>query len=91
MWFDNLAVPKGAPHADAAMAFLNFVLEPKESVLITKEFPYSNPNAAALEYLKTSDPDIYKSLYGVSGDQSLCGLSRARCRGEGCWQFHGPI
>ncbi len=43
------------------MAFLNFVLEPKESVLITKEFPYSNPNAAALEYMKTSDPDVYKS------------------------------
>ena len=43
------------------MAFLNFVLDPKESVLITKEFPYSNPNAAALDYLKTSDPTTYDS------------------------------
>lgn len=59
IWFDNLAIPKGAPHADAAQAFLNFMLEPKESILITKEYPYSNPNAAALEYLKTSDPQTY--------------------------------
>ena len=59
LWFDNLAMPKGAPHPDAAMAFINFVLDPKESVLITAEFPYSNPNAAALEYLKTSDPTTY--------------------------------
>jgi spermidine/putrescine transport system substrate-binding protein len=59
LWFDNLAVPKGAPHADAAMAFLNFMLDPQESVLITKEFPYSSPNKAALDYMKTSDPTAY--------------------------------
>jgi spermidine/putrescine-binding protein len=66
LWFDNLAIPKGAPHADAAMAFLNFVLDPKESILITKEFPYSNPNAAALEYLKTSDAAAYAAYMGYS-------------------------
>ncbi len=59
LWFDNLAIPKGAPHADAAMAFMNFLLEPQESILITKEFPYSNPNAAALEYLKANDAATY--------------------------------
>jgi len=32
LWFDNLVIPKGAPHADAAMAFLNFVLDAKESI-----------------------------------------------------------
>ncbi len=67
LWFDNLAVPAGAPHADAALAFLNFMLEPQESILITKEFPYSNPNAAALEYLKTNDPDIYATYLAFSG------------------------
>lgn len=66
LWFDNLAVPKGAPHADAAMAFLNFMLDPKESALITKEFPYSNPNAAALDYLKTSEPDTYAAYMGFA-------------------------
>ena len=67
LWFDNLAVPKGAPHADAAMAFLNFMLEPAESTLITKEFPYSNPNKAALDYLKTTDAAAYDTYMGFAG------------------------
>jgi spermidine/putrescine transport system substrate-binding protein len=66
LWFDNLAVPKGAPHADAAEAFLNFMLDPKESILISKEFPYSNPNKAALDYYKTSDPSGYETYMGFS-------------------------
>jgi len=67
LWFDNLAIPAGAPHADAALAFLNFMLKPQESILITTEFPYSNPNAAALEYLKTSDPTTYAAYMAFSG------------------------
>jgi spermidine/putrescine-binding protein len=61
IWFDNLAIPKGAPHQDAAMAFLNFILRPDESILITKAFPYSNPNKAALDLLKTKEPDTYQA------------------------------
>jgi spermidine/putrescine-binding protein len=61
IWFDNLAIPKGAPHKDAAMAFLNFILRPEESILITKAFPYSNPNKAALELLKSKEPDTYQA------------------------------
>jgi len=59
VWFDNLAVPKGAPHKDAAMAFINYVLDPHASILITAEFPYSNPNKAALELLKTENLEMY--------------------------------
>ena len=59
IWYDNLAIPKGAPHKDAAHAFINYVLEPKSSIMITEEFPYSNPNEAALELLKTEGPDLY--------------------------------
>jgi spermidine/putrescine-binding protein len=60
VWYDNLAIPKGAPHKDAATAFLNFVLRPDMSILITKGFPYSSVNKAALELLKTQDPAAYK-------------------------------
>jgi spermidine/putrescine-binding protein len=67
IWFDNLAIPKGAPHLDAALKFLNFVLEPDQSVLITEEFPYSNPNAAAIEYMKTNDPALYESYMAFPG------------------------
>ena len=59
IWFDTMAIPKAAPHKDAALAFLNFMLEPKESILITEEFPYSSPNAAALAYLKDNDSTLY--------------------------------
>ncbi len=67
IWFDNLAIPSGAPHKDAAMLFLNWVLDPQQSILITKEFPYSNPNKAALELLKTDDPTLYESYMAFSG------------------------
>lgn len=67
LWFDNLAIPKGASHADAAMAFMNFMLEPTESILITEEFPYSNPNAAALDYLKANDSAAYDAYMSFAG------------------------
>jgi spermidine/putrescine-binding protein len=60
LWYDNLSIPAGAPHKDAATAFINFVLRPDMSILITKFFPYSSVNKAALELLKTQDPETYK-------------------------------
>jgi spermidine/putrescine-binding protein len=66
LWRDNLAIPAGAPHKDAALAFMNYVLDPVESVLITAEFPYSNPNKAALEYLKTKDAEAYAKYMGYA-------------------------
>lgn len=61
IWFDNMVIPADAPHPDAAVAFINYVLTPEHSVLITREFPYSNPNQAALEYLKANDRALYDS------------------------------
>ena len=67
IWYDNLAIPKGAPHKDAALKFMNFVLDPANSLLITKEFPYSNPNIKALELLKTQDPAAYEAYMSFAG------------------------
>ena len=67
IWFDNMAIPKSSPHVDAALKFMNYILEPQNSILITKEFPYSNPNKAALELLKTEDPSLYEAYMGFSG------------------------
>ena len=60
-WYDNLAVTRDAPHVQAAHLFMNYVLRPEVSLLITAEFPYSNPNLAALELLKTQDPAAYET------------------------------
>lgn len=61
IWFDNLAIPVDAPHPDAALAFINFALEPEQSILITQQYPYSNPNRAAIDLLKQKDPTLYKT------------------------------
>jgi spermidine/putrescine-binding protein len=66
IWIDNFAIPKGAPHKDAAEAFINYALTPEASVLITQEFPYSNPNQAALDYLKSSDQAAYDAYMGFT-------------------------
>jgi spermidine/putrescine-binding protein len=66
VWFDNLAIPVGAPHQDAAVALINYILDAEASVLITEEFPYSNPNTAALELLKTENPELYEGYMGFS-------------------------
>ena len=66
IWYDNLAIPVGAPHADAAQALIDYILSPEASILIINEFPYSNPNVTALELLKTEDPDAYEAYMGFS-------------------------
>ncbi len=61
IWFDNMAIPADAPHPDAAIAFMNYVLEPQQAALIVQAYPYSTPNTAALEYLKENDPTTYEA------------------------------
>jgi spermidine/putrescine-binding protein len=67
LWVDNLAIPKGAPHKDAALKFMNFVLDPENSLMITREFPYSSANLKALELLKTDNPAEYEAYMDYTG------------------------
>lgn len=48
---DVLAVPKGARNADAAHAFIDYILRPEISQIISQEFPYTNPNGEARKLL----------------------------------------
>jgi len=48
---DNLCIPKGARNREAAQKFINYVLRPEVSKLISDKFPYTNPNAAARKLL----------------------------------------
>ena len=54
-FIDSLAIPKGAVNVDAAHAFLDYMLRPEVSRLISKEFPYTNPNAAARKLLSAEE------------------------------------
>ncbi len=59
LWQDNYAIPAGAPHADAALAFINYTLQPDLFWLTLRDFPYTNPNDAALEYARVHQPALY--------------------------------
>jgi spermidine/putrescine transport system permease protein len=51
MFVDNLCIPIGAAHKDAALKFLDYILRPNVSKLISDKFPYTNPNAEARKLL----------------------------------------
>jgi spermidine/putrescine-binding protein len=54
LWQDGFGLVKEAPHVDAAYAWLNYMLQPDVFWLMLRDFPYSNPNLAALEYAKNA-------------------------------------
>lgn len=54
LWQDNFVIPKGAEHKKNAELFINFILDPKVSAEITKDYPYANPNIAAHQYIDKS-------------------------------------
>ncbi|MGC8855506.1 MAG: ABC transporter substrate-binding protein [Anaerolineae bacterium] len=59
IWQDNWAIPVGAPHLDAAYAWLNYTMQGNLFYLMLRDFPYLNPNKAALEFAKNNHPDLY--------------------------------
>jgi putrescine transport system substrate-binding protein len=62
LWFDMLAIPKDAPHPDAAYAYMNYIMEPKVAANISNFKRFANANAASVPYLQDSvknDPAIY--------------------------------
>jgi putrescine transport system substrate-binding protein len=62
MWFDNLAIPKDAPHPDAAYAFINFMLDPRVAAANSDMVAYANGNLASQKFIDKKvldDPGVY--------------------------------
>jgi spermidine/putrescine-binding protein len=59
LWQDNWAMLKNAPHSDAAYAWLNYTNQGNIFWMVLRDFPYTNPNQAALDYAKNNQSDIY--------------------------------
>jgi putrescine transport system substrate-binding protein len=55
LWFDMMAIPKDAKHPENALAFLNYLLEPKVIAADSDYIAYANANAEATQYV---DPEI---------------------------------
>lgn len=66
LWQDNWAMPAGAPHADAAYAWLAYTMQPNMFWLMLRDFPYINPNKAALDFAKDNQPDLYNPYMASS-------------------------
>ena len=77
VWQDNWAIPKTAPHLDAAYAWLNYSMQGDIFWLTLRDFVYTNPNKAALEYAKAHQPDVYHAYF----DSPITNqIGRASCR-----------
>ncbi len=64
VWFDMMAIPKDAPHADNAQKFVDYILEPKVTAEISNEVAYANASDAATQYVidgLKNNPGIYPS------------------------------
>jgi spermidine/putrescine transport system permease protein len=55
MFVDNLAIPTTARNKDLAEEFMNFILRPDISKMISESFPYYNPNAEARKLLTAEE------------------------------------
>lgn len=72
---DILAIPEGAKNINAAHKFIDYILRPDVSKMISDEFPYTNPNGEARKLLSPEDllnpasypkinlkPDLFRHL-----------------------------
>ncbi len=59
LWQDNWAMLADAPHADAAYAWLNYTMQGNIFWMMLRDFPYTNPNKAALDFAKENYADLY--------------------------------
>lgn len=51
LWIDSLVIPKGAKNIDNAHIFINYLLKPEVSKIISEEIGYPSPNVKTLELL----------------------------------------
>lgn len=61
LWQDNWTIPADAGNLDAVYAFLNYINQPDLFWLTLRDFPYTNPNAAALAWAQENRPELYEA------------------------------
>ncbi|CAM2145529.1 polyamine ABC transporter substrate-binding protein [Paraburkholderia tropica] len=54
LWFDMMAIPKDAPHPEAALKWINYIEDPKTSAGITNEVFYPTANRASYPLVQTA-------------------------------------
>jgi putrescine transport system substrate-binding protein len=62
MWFDSMAILKDAPHPENALAFINYMMDPKVAAANSDFVEYPNGNLDSQKYLSKEiidDPAVY--------------------------------
>ena len=62
IWFDTMAIPKDAPHPEAALKWINYIETPQVHAAITNEVFYPNANLESRKFVKpdvATDPAVY--------------------------------
>jgi spermidine/putrescine transport system substrate-binding protein len=61
LWSTSMEIPVGAPNAQAAQAFINFVYDPQVQADIAEYVNYVTPVQGVKEILRKRDPELAKS------------------------------
>jgi spermidine/putrescine transport system substrate-binding protein len=62
MWVDSMCIPAKAPNPEAALKFINYVMDAKNGADLSNWTQYPTPNKAAMEFITPDDlknPAIY--------------------------------
>jgi putrescine transport system substrate-binding protein len=69
MWFDNLAIPKDAPHPAEALAFINYLLKPQVAARNSDFVAYANGNLVSQKFIDKAvfdDKGVYPDAATMS-------------------------
>ena len=61
IFYDGMGIPANAPHPDISYAWFNYLMQGDVSWLTLVDYPYTNPNQAALEFAKANHADVYEA------------------------------
>ncbi|BAP45177.1 extracellular solute-binding protein [Pseudomonas sp. StFLB209] len=79
IWFDMLAIPKGAANPEDAHAFINYLLRPEVIAPISDFVGYPNPNKDATDKVAPeirNNPDLYPTEAAMTTLYTLKPLNR---------------
>lgn len=63
IFYDGMSLPVNAPHPDLAYAWFNYLLQGDVNWLTLVDYPYTNPNQAALDFAKANHPEVYEAYF----------------------------
>ncbi len=61
IFYDGMGIPVNALHPDVGYAWFNYLMQGDVAWLTLVDYPYTNPNRAALAFAKSDHADVYKA------------------------------